>query len=173
MSTKVFGRAPTGRHEKPGSRRPTGVARHPPITTRGPKGYHAPADSAGPPPKPNNLTATEPEWITYWYLSQRIGKGAFDFQSSVQGGRSGFGGLVADFMLPGRIGPAGLVINIQGSHFHRFTTEERMADLNTKSKYQDQGYEVVYVLDTALIHGGYRYVLEQALQGVQVYDDST
>lgn len=147
--------------------------RHPPLFTRGPrpfiKGFtqlDGPGDHT-----PSGLVATLPEWYVYWYLTDRkdmIPGVDFEFQSSVFGGRMDKGGLVFDFFLPGRIGTQGLVINVDGYVWHRYTLDDRAITIMNDERADNQGYFVVHVAEEDVLKR-VEYTVENALRGIQLY----
>ena len=112
---------------------------------------------------------TEAEWWVFWWLEKR-GE-IFDFQSSLMGGRMELGGLVTDFIVHNRFAEPGLVINVQGEFWHRFTVSQRASDLNDKLRLQALGYTVVYVLEDEL-YRDLDNVMKKALVGQQTYEDT-
>lgn len=152
-------------------RRPGG-----PITTRGPAGRNAQivqTDGPGEAPPSLGSLITLPEWYVYQHLTAKrrlIPNLDFIFQSSLEGGRMELGGLVLDFELPGRIGAKGLVINVQGEAWHRYSTGQRAKDLLDKIRLTALGYHVVYVNEDAIIRGA-AYPVDRALEGIQLFDD--
>lgn len=141
-----------------------------PLATKGPRPFIAKVVQTDAPPDvpPPDITATLPEWRVYWWLSKE--KIQFDFQSSLMGGRLDKGGLVIDFLLPDRF-PPGLVLNVQGFFWHRYTTNDRMADILTKVRLQEQGYTVVYMAEEDILDR-LDTVMKAALTGRQLYPDN-
>ena len=90
--------------------------------------------------------------------------------SSLLGGRQELGGLVTDFLLLDRFFPPGLVINVQGEFWHRFTSNQRVKDLTDKIRLTQRGYTVVFVLEDAVLRH-LDSTMEKALLGIQEYAD--
>lgn len=159
---------PAPRIKRPNVRRRPG----PPIRVRGPRAFiKAPVSTDAPGDKPTSFTITQAEWLVYWWLIHKGRQRAdidFQFQSSLLGGRTYLGGLVVDFFFPNRLG--GLVINVQGEYWHRYTSQQRANDLMNKLRLQSRGWTVVYVLEDALFRS-LDHVMENAMRGVQLYAD--
>lgn len=153
--------------------------RHAAFVPRGPRLLSAKVEQTdGPGDVPNTAeigTATLPEWLVWWYLTRKrrmIPGVDFQFQSSYFGGRRELGGLVVDFLLPSLF-PPGLVINVQGFHWHRYSTQSRANDVITKQRLMGPPhfFTVVYCLEGDLLER-LDSTMRMALTGTQRFPDS-
>jgi hypothetical protein len=138
--------------------------RHAPFIPRGPRtGIKTVVQTDSPGDVVNTAeigTATLPEWYCWWWLTRkaRMTPGLhFDFQSS--------------FILYDRFVP-GLVLNVQGFHWHRYSTGSRANDLMTKLRLQGppHWFTVVYLAEDDL-YQRLDYTMTMALKGTQLYSD--
>ena len=156
----------------PRIRKPVVRPRGPRVLTLNPTQTDSPGDA----PIVSEIgSATLPEWYVWWYLTRRaklLPNVEFEFQSSLFGGRRELGGLVVDFLLRDRFSP-GLVVNVQGYHWHRYSTRSRATDVLTKIRLQSAPYffTVVYVLEDDLLHR-LGSTMTAALAGTQLYEDN-
>lgn len=154
--------------------------RHAPFIPRGPRVGVKEAQQTDSPGDVVNTaeigTATLPEWYVWWWLTRKrhFTPGLeFQFQSSYFGGRRELGGLVVDFLLPGYF-PPGLVLNVQGFHWHRYSSLARANDLAVKIRLQGPPhfFKVVYLAEDDL-YERLDYTMTKALKGEQMYADGT
>jgi hypothetical protein len=177
----ITGAPRTKRVTRPAKRIPSAKpprVRHEPFIPRGPRvGIKEPQQTDSPGevvPAGEIGTATLPEWYCWWWLTRKrkMTPGVdFEFQSSYFGGRREMGGLVVDFILPQYFG-SGLVLNVQGFHWHRYSTQSRANDLLTKIRLQGPPFffTVVYLAEDDL-YERLDYTMTQALKGTQLYQD--
>lgn len=118
------------------------------------------------PPKPADFLGPDDEWRVYWWLTKH--NVAFEYQASVMGGRKQLGGLVPDFLITDRMPP--LAINVQGQYWHFGNSGLAAANLMTKIQLLNRGYDVVYVREED-IYARLDYTMQQALKGIQLYQD--
>lgn len=96
----------------------------------------------------DQVAGTLPERIIYAWLSAR--RIPFDFQTSLQGGRLEFGGIVADFILPDHM----YVLNPAGpTHdtFLRTRKDEEQAMILAEFGYR------VFLIDDSVVYDEYRF----------------
>lgn len=137
--------------------------RHPTIFTTGPKGSRT-ADSFSPNTPPTDWPGTRPEWMVYNALKQE-GKSPeidFSYQSSLLGGRSALGGIVADFLFFTQP----LVINVQGGYYHFVLggVAKQASDVIQRAQMTSLGYTVVYI-DEQDIDANVDWYVHEALGG--------
>ena len=142
-----------------------------PLTVRGPRPFvKKPEQTDAPGPKPSSFTITTDEWYVYWWLTKR--QRLFTFQSRLLGGRRNIGGLITDFVVHDACAPPGLVLNVQGFAWHRYTSEQRSADVLTKVRLKALGYEVVYLLEDEILNS-LDHVMELAVNQLrQTFSDT-
>jgi len=109
---------------------------------------------------------TYPEAITYYLLEKRRLK--FYFQSSFDGGRTEFGGLVADFIVD--IGGIAIALQVQGNYWHN-KPEIRERDILYNERIVGDQYAglvittVIEVWESKLMSCDRDDTIERALQG--------
>lgn len=149
----------------------------PPLRVRGPRGLSTKPTRTDAPGDEFDITRfTRPEWYFYWYLTVRkkLRLGIeFDFQSSLLGGRREVGGLVTDFMFNDRFYPPGLIVNVDGFHWHGYYSKDRAKDLENKIRLVDRGFVFVSLSEDDIIAelenpGSYPRVVEAALRGEEI-----
>lgn len=109
------------------------------------------------------LGGSLPEYIVWEYLVTRKGWRPgieFVYQASFIGGRTQYGGFVADFL----IRPGNMIWNVQGLRYHLTQTKDRAADIVAKAILAGQGYRVLFLWEDDLLERP-DYVLEAALRG--------
>lgn len=87
----------------------------------------------------------------------------FFYQAPIAGGRTAFGGFVADFYFPVQK----MVWNPAGLHFHWTTTRNRTNDALSKMVLANKGIKEIFIYEDDLENRPL-YVLELAWQGIQV-----
>ena len=106
-----------------------------------------------------------PEFIVYEFLTlkkkQREGLD-FLYQNPIFGGRTSFGGYVADFVFPQRK----QIWNVLGLRWHLLHTEDRARDLVAKQMLTSRGYLVLSLWEDSLLTSP-DHVLELAWQGME------
>lgn len=146
----------------------------PSLYTRGPRPlWGKPKQTDVPGLKPGNITITDAEWQAYWWMKYRskLAPEQWEFQSSLEGGRMNLGGLVVDFLVHELFPEPGLVINVHGEYWHRYTTMQRATDLYNKTRLEGLGFTVVYILEDEL-YRNLENVMRSALKATQLYPDS-
>ena len=108
-----------------------------------------------------------PEFIAWEYLTkdrkQKVGLD-FDFQSPFFGGRTQFGGFIADFFFPNK----DELWRINGERFHLEQPKDRAKDAIAKVQFQQQGYRVLDIWEDDLLTRP-RFVLDLAFdRGIDV-----
>lgn len=110
-----------------------------------------------------NPLGSLPEYIVWEYLTEKKQwKNGIDFyyQYPLYGGRTRYGGFVADYFIS-----RGLMIwNVQGLHFHLLEAVDRAKDLAFKALLSQRGYRVIYLWEDDLLERA-NYIIEAALQG--------
>jgi len=104
-----------------------------------------------------------PEYVVWEYLVTKKGwiEGLeFVYQSPILGGRTQYGGFVADFL----IRPGNMVWNVQGLHYHLLNTRDRALDLVVKAILSKRGYHVIFLWEDDILERP-TYVIEAALKG--------
>jgi hypothetical protein len=115
----------------------------------------------------SDMVCTLPEWLVYKWL-ERHGLKAdqdFFFQSSMYGGSTQYGGVIADFVLPGLIGSQGLVFRVQGLYWHYSKEDQKYHDLETRLHLEAGGW-VVVDLDEDAIYERLESIMPDALKGI-------
>lgn len=114
---------------------------------------------------PPTLTANKPEWYCYWALN-RLGKQQgidFEFQSNYFGGRLGYGGMVADFVM---LNPPGIAININGFHWHYgMAGDRRIRDEQQRIQLSGMGILLIFIDEEDILKDP-KYYVSEALKGV-------
>lgn len=116
------------------------------------------------------IEGTLPELLTYHWLERR--SRAFDFQSSIMGGRLILGGAVADFIIEDLV-PGGLAVwRVQGDYWH-VEPARMQADMLQRERLLTETYMGVRVLQVvdlweSAIYWAYPDVFEQAEAGVEI-----
>ena len=128
-------------------------------------------------PGPPDRTATLAEWYVFWWLTvkRRLIEGIdFEFQSSIFGGRQQYGGLIIDFFFPNIF--QGLVINVNGEYWHRYTSEQRAKDLDNKNRLEGAPhyFTVAGVLEDDVLNlGRIDLIMRNALEGQTMYPENS
>lgn len=116
---------------------------------------------------------TLPEYRVFDYLirHKKFIEGLdFEFQSSQFGGRSDLGGLVVDFLFPNHF-PPGLVLNVEGEHWHRYSTVQRAKEVIDRTRLESRGFKVVFGLESH-INANVGWVVDNALRGTQLFNQT-
>ncbi len=107
-----------------------------------------------------------PEYIVWKWLvniKKQIEGTDFIFQYAILGGRTQFGGAIADFYFPGRME----IWNVQGLRFHRTNPDDRARDMIFKQLMAAQGLTVIFLWEDDLFLRP-DFVLDLAWRGQQV-----
>ncbi len=150
----------------------------PPIGNRGPRkirvpGVKVPLQSVEDPltlaryqKEQTTFPGSLPEFMVFRWLEDHGYQPWLDFifQSELLGGPSVFGGVKADFVLPGMLGGQGLLLRVQGLHWHYDSTEVQVKDARQRSMLEADGWVVVDV-DEDAIYERLDWVMREALRG--------
>ena len=108
-----------------------------------------------------------PEFIVWEYLTRKRGQRVnvdFDFQSPFFGGRTRFGGFIADFFFPRKQE----IWRVNGERFHLEKPKDRAKDALAKVQFLQQGYAVLDLWEDDLLTRA-QFVLDLAFdRGVDV-----
>ena len=121
-------------------------------------------ESNAPPPIPGNFTGTLPEWRVFWWLTKR--GIAFDFQSSLMGGRAQLGGLVVDFLITSTVPTTAL--RVQGEAFHYGYYAKPGRDQMQKDILENEfGFKVIDLDESDLLNR-LDFVMGLAMRGIDI-----
>lgn len=104
-----------------------------------------------------------PEYVVWEYLVTRkhwVPGEEFVYQLALHGGRTLFGGFVADFY----IRPGEMIWNVHGLHFHLLKTQDRAKVALQKADLTSRGYRVISLWEDDLFERP-EYTIEAALRG--------
>ena len=101
------------------------------------------------------------EWLVK--VKKQIPEVDFQYQSSFLGGRTQFGGFVADFVFPARR----MIWNPAGLRWHHTDPADRARDMISRAILTNRGYLVIFLYEDDLINRR-DYTLNKAWDGVEV-----
>lgn len=102
-------------------------------------------------------------WEYLTYQKKQVRGVDYIYQYPLLGGRTAFGGFVADFYFPYK----DMVWNPAGLRFHYTSTTNRAKDRLAKALLGSRGISVIYLWEDDLIQRT-QYTLNQAWNGVQI-----
>lgn len=115
---------------------------------------------------PGGSVGSLPEFVVWeWLVKRKKQVPGYDFlyQWNVLGGRTAFGGFVADYFLP----ELGMVWNVQGLQYHYTNPDDRARDKMATTVLASSGFLVVELFEDDLMNRP-EYTLERAWLGESV-----
>ena len=115
---------------------------------------------------PDKGTASILEFLVYEFLvdvKKQVEGVDFIYQYPLMGGRTQFGGFVADFYFPARRE----VWNPAGLHFHWTTAVNRARDIVAKQVLAGRGIKLIYLWEDDLLNRP-QYTMNKAWNGIQL-----